>query len=81
MVQTTLLKGILSFSFLVKAEEIERLHRPAVIHVTAEVSVNSQSRRQIAREALQFCDGFDLMMEMVESEESMIGSVGEKYDD
>lgn len=78
MVQTTLLKGILSFSFLVKADEIEKLHQPAVMHVTAEVSINSQSRRQIAREALQFCDGFDLLMEIVESEESMIGSVGGK---
>ena len=75
-IQTTLVKGILSFSFVVKAEEVEQLAEPAFLHVTAEASVNSQSRRRISRNALHFCDGFEMTMEVVESEESMIGSVG-----
>ena len=55
---------------------MEHIAEPAFLHVTAEASVNSQSRRRISRNALHFCDGFEMTMEVVESEESMIGSVG-----
>ena len=55
---------------------MEHIAEPAFLHVTAEAIVNSQSRRRISRNALHFCDGFEMTMEVVESEESMIGSVG-----
>ena len=68
-VSTHVYLDILSFSFLVKATDLEGVDDPAVMHVTAEASLDTQSHRFVERGEFHYCAQFVMNLEIEPSKE------------
>lgn len=68
-VSTHVYLDILSFSFLVKATDLEAVDDPAVMHVTAEASLDTQSHRFVERGEFHYCAQFVMNLEIEPSKE------------
>ena len=66
---------LLSFSFLVKATDLEAVDDPAVMHVTAEASLDTQSHQFVERGEFHYCSHFVMNLEIESSEERTPGTV------
>ena len=81
-VSTHVYLDVLSFSFLLKATDLEAVEDPAIMHVTAEASLDTQSHRFVEREEFHYCDRFIMNMKLVTSEEPItrvVGKMGDFY--